>query len=118
MGQQQFQRNMIHNAERPRLLIFGDKRQDAAFQAGWMQDHARRFRLRALMAERIERAAVSVGDLVAHMDRIIDGDDELSRSLIPEVWSVARKEAGGVEPGMERKLFLRIAVLREVATGV
>ena len=36
---------------RPRLLVFCDNRQDAAFQAGWMKDHARRFRLRALMAD-------------------------------------------------------------------
>jgi len=44
--------DMIHNAERRRLLVFADNRQDAAFQAGWMRDHARRFRLRALMAEK------------------------------------------------------------------
>ena len=31
--------------ERKRLIIFADNRQDAAFQAGWMQDHARRYRL-------------------------------------------------------------------------
>jgi DNA-directed RNA polymerase subunit M/transcription elongation factor TFIIS len=43
--------DMLHNAERRRLLVFTDNRQDAAFQAGWMRDHARRFRLRALMAE-------------------------------------------------------------------
>ena len=43
--------DMVHNSERPRLLVFCDNRQDAAFQAGWMKDHARRFRLRALMAE-------------------------------------------------------------------
>jgi hypothetical protein len=40
---------MIHRAERKRLLVFSDNRQDAASQAGWMQDHARRYRLRALM---------------------------------------------------------------------
>ena len=41
--------DMVHHAERKRLLVFCDNRQDAAFQAGWMKDHARRFRLRALM---------------------------------------------------------------------
>jgi hypothetical protein len=50
---------MIHQAERKRLLVFADNRQDAAFQAGWMQDHARRYRLRALMYERIQQGAVS-----------------------------------------------------------
>ena len=108
--------NMIQHAERRRLLIFADNRQDAAFQAGWMADHARRFRLRALMAERIERGAVSIGDLVAHLDRLLDADDQASRGLIPEVWTVARKEAVGLEHARERKRFLRIAVLRELGT--
>ena len=39
--------DMVHHSERQRLLVFCDNRQDAAFQAGWMKDHARRFRLRA-----------------------------------------------------------------------
>lgn len=108
--------NMIHHAERRRLLIFADNRQDAAFQAGWMADHARRFRLRALMSEQIERGATSIGDLVAHLDRLLDADDETSRGLIPEVWTVARKEATGLEHVNERRRFLRIAVLRELAT--
>lgn len=60
--------NMIHHAERRRLLVFADNRQDAAFQAGWMQDHARRFRLRSLMYDRIKSSAVSVGDLTAYLD--------------------------------------------------
>jgi len=45
--------NMIHHADRKRLLVFADNRQDAAFQAGWMQDHSCRYRLRSLMYERI-----------------------------------------------------------------
>ena len=32
--------DMVHHSERPRLLVFCDNRQDAAFQAGWMKDHA------------------------------------------------------------------------------
>ncbi len=110
--------NMIHHAERRRLLVFADNRQDAAFQAGWMQDHARRFRLRSLMYDRIKSSAVSVGDLTAYLDDILEADDELSRALIPEVWRVARKEAEGVRHSEERRHFLRIQVLREIATGV
>jgi hypothetical protein len=34
---------MIHRAKHRRLLVFADNRQEAAFQAGWMQDHARRY---------------------------------------------------------------------------
>ena len=44
-----------------KLIIFADSRQDAAFQAGWMQDHARRIRLRHMMSsgDRRERLAAS-----------------------------------------------------------
>jgi DEAD/DEAH box helicase/Helicase conserved C-terminal domain/MrfA Zn-binding domain len=110
--------SMLHHAHRQRLLVFADNRQDAAFQAGWMQDHARRFRLRGLMHERIRSGPLSIGDLVAHLDRVLDADDDLSRALIPEVWAVQRKESGGVEHQQERRRFLRIQVLRELTTGV
>lgn len=109
--------SMIQHAERRRLLIFADNRQDAAFQAGWMQDHARRYRFRALMYERIAAQSVSIGDLVAWLDERLDGDDDLSRALMPEVWSMDRKEAAGNRHAAERRRFLRIQVLREVATG-
>lgn len=110
--------NMLHNAERPRLLVFADNRQDAAFQAGWMRDHARRFRLRSLMTEWIEEGSVSIGDLVAFLEQKLEADEELSRALVPEVWNVHRKEAAGTQHAADRAMFLRILVLREVATGV
>lgn len=110
--------NMIQHAERKRLLIFADNRQDAAFQAGWMQDHARRFRLRSLMFERISQGAVSIGDLTSWLETTLDEDDALSRALIPEVWRIARKEAAGLDHQGERKRFLRIQVLRELTTGL
>ncbi len=112
--------NMLQYAERRRLLIFADNRQDATFQAGWMQDHARRYRLRALMYERIMRGPdpVSVGDLTAWLDERLEADDELSQALIPEVWRAARKEAVGQQHAQERRYFLRIQVLREIAVGL
>lgn len=110
--------NMIHHAERRRLLVFADNRQDAAFQAGWMQDHARRYRMRSLMYDRIQQASISIGDLTAHLDDLLNQDDDLSQSLIPEVWRVHRKEAEGVKHNEERKRFLRMQILREVTTGV
>jgi DEAD/DEAH box helicase/Helicase conserved C-terminal domain/Domain of unknown function (DUF1998) len=106
--------DMIHHAELRRLLVFADNRQDAAFQAGWMRDHSRRFRMRALMADRIRQGAVSIGDLTAHLDDVLEKDDELSRVLIPEVWQVFRKEAEGQRHAQERKRFLRIQILREL----
>jgi ATP-dependent helicase YprA (DUF1998 family)/SOS-response transcriptional repressor LexA len=106
--------DMVQNSERPRLLIFCDNRQDAAFQAGWMKDHARRFRLRALMAEGIESGPVSIGDLTLYLDDLLEKDEALSRALVPEVWQVVRKEGGGGRHEQERRKFLRIQVLREV----
>ena len=52
--------SLIQHAERKRLLVFADNRQDAAFQAGWMQDHSRRYRFRELMYKHIsERNGIS-----------------------------------------------------------
>ena len=107
--------DMVHHAERPRLLVFCDNRQDAAFQAGWMKDHARRFRLRALMAEGIKASPRSIGDLVAWLDDLLEDDVALSRALIPEVWQVARREGTGGRHAQERHKYLRFQVLREVA---
>ena len=107
--------DMVHHADRRRLLVFCDNRQDAAFQAGWMKDHARRFRLRALMAEGIRARPSSVGDLVGHLDEVLNADEPLSRALIPEVWEVARLEAAGVLHRQQRRKYLRFQVLREVA---
>ncbi len=106
--------DMVHQSERRRLLVFCDNRQDAAFQAGWMKDHARRFRLRALMAEGLQGGPVSVGDLAMHLDDVLEKDDALSRALVPEVWQVVRREGGGGRHEEERRKFLRIQVLREI----
>ncbi|MDE2795484.1 MAG: DEAD/DEAH box helicase [Gemmatimonadota bacterium] len=107
--------DMVHHAVRPRLLVFCDNRQDAAFQAGWMKDHARRFRLRALMAEGIRASpGSSVGDLTGYLDDRMEADEALSRVLLPEVWQVSRREGSGGRHMRERRKYLRIQVLREV----
>ncbi len=110
--------SMLHLSERPRLLVFADNRQDAAFQAGWMRDHARRFRLRALMSQGIPGTGASIGDVAQHLAAVLEGDTELSRALIPEVWQVAPQEDAGVKHREERLYYLRLQVLREIATGV
>ena len=106
--------DMVHHSDRPRLLVFCDNRQDAAFQAGWMKDHARRFRLRALMAEALKKGPQSIGDLARNIDDVLEEDESLSRALVPEVWQVVRKEGSGGRHEQERRKFLRIQVLREV----
>lgn len=109
--------DLVNYAERKRLLVFSDNRQDAAFQAGWMKDRARRFRLRALMAEAMRNGPVSIGDMTHYVSDVLDRDDSLSRMLIPEVWMVKRKEGSGGGHAQERLKYLRIQVLREVAMG-
>lgn len=106
--------DMVHHAERPRLLVFCDNRQDAAFQAGWMKDHARRYRLRALMAQGLKNGPLSIGDLTRYVDDWLERDESLSRALVPEVWLVQRREGGGGRHERERLKFLRFQVLREV----
>ncbi len=46
---------------------------------------------------------------------LLDGDETLSRALIPEVWQVARREGSGGRHEQERRKYLRFQVLREVA---
>jgi hypothetical protein len=108
---------MLRHAERERLLVFTDNRQEAAFQAGWMRDHARRFRLRALMWQRVRESPVSIGDLVAHLWRTLDADDDLSQALLTEVWEQFPKSTAPLEHEAERRIFLRIQALREVTTN-
>jgi hypothetical protein len=110
--------SMVHLSERPRLLVFADNRQDAAFQAGWMQDHARRFRLRALIMQQVQPGGSSIGDVVYRLDDLFGNDDDLSRALLPEVWQVVPMDESSTKHREERLYFLRIQVLREVATGV
>lgn len=109
--------SMIHRAERRRLLVFADNRQDAAFQAGWMQDRSRRYRLRELIYQKLRQAPISVSDLTLWLDQTLDADDELSRALIPEVWRVEPKSETGQAHGQERKWFLRVQILRELSVG-
>ncbi len=106
--------SMLQRSTRKRLLVFTDNRQEAAFQAGWMRDHARHFRMRALMAEAITAGAREVGDLVVKLEERFDGDDDLSRALLPEVWEIARRTSAGREHVKLRKEFLRLAVLLEI----
>ena len=108
--------DMVHHAERQRLLLFADNRQDAAFQAGWMKDHARRFRLRRLIADTMKDNALTLEEMVLKLDEELDTNDALSRALIPEVWRFISKEGSGGRHQEERRYLLRIQVLREIAT--
>jgi hypothetical protein len=106
--------DMVQHADRKRLLLFADNRQDASFQAGWMKDHARRFRLRRFMADTIESGAITIGDMARKISDLLGEDDGLSGALIPEVWRAEPKEGASTRHEEERLHFLRIQVLREV----
>jgi hypothetical protein len=60
---------------------------------------------------------LQVQTLVSRLDEELDLDNDLSQSLLPEVWNVARKAADMQGHAAERRKYLRILVLREVATG-
>ncbi|MGI9249888.1 MAG: DEAD/DEAH box helicase [Pseudohongiellaceae bacterium] len=109
--------SMIHRAERRRLLVFADNRQDAAFQAGWMQNRSRRYRLRELLYKKLLDGAISVSDLTRWLDGFLDADDELSQALIPEVWRAEKKSPASHGHDDERKWFLRIQIVREITQG-
>jgi ATP-dependent helicase YprA (DUF1998 family) len=109
--------DMIQRAERKRLLVFCDNRQEAAFQAGWMRDHARRFRLRALMMSELKDGPISIADIVDRLEKRLDSDDSLSLALLPEVWQQHRKAEESKPHQVERRRYLRIQVLRELVTG-
>ena len=105
--------DMVNNLDPKRLLVFCDNRQDAAFQAGWMRDHARRFRLRSLIAEELKKGSQGVGDLALSLSQMFEQEEALSRALLPEVWRVVPLDAGQ-NHRKEREKFLRMAILREI----
>jgi hypothetical protein len=55
-----------------KLLIFTDNRQDAAFQAGWMEERSRRYRLRHLLFSTLEREPDHVWSLEKLTERLVD----------------------------------------------
>lgn len=113
--------NMINAVEEPqqRLIVFSDNRQDAAFQAGWMQDHARRYRLRHLIYDyvRDKTDPSSISDIQEHLMRLFRDDRNLAIALAPEVYNERSEEAFGRGLEEDLRYFLRIALIREWATG-
>jgi ATP-dependent helicase YprA (DUF1998 family)/SOS-response transcriptional repressor LexA len=98
-----------------RLIVFADNRQDAAFQAGWMRDHARRYRLRYLMLEmiRVAEGPISFGDLTAELFKRLWEEQELGAALAPEVFHTEEDEGFGKSRKEELRRFLRMQIIRE-----
>ena len=102
-----------------KLIVFADNRQDAAFQAAWMADHARRYRLRHMIYDIIADSStpLSIGDIQEALSTNLLANQTLARSVAPEVFAgyVAESYSSKLQKTMER--FLRIAILREFVTS-
>ncbi|HAV32787.1 MAG TPA: hypothetical protein DCX79_12355 [Planctomycetaceae bacterium] len=106
-----------------KLIIFADSRQDAAFQAGWMQDHARRIRLRHMMYSILDHSDVPLplDEVVVRLVSEFRRDAGLLESLLPELTS---EEASTIfnftahTKWVPVRNSLRYMVLREFTTGV
>ncbi len=105
---------MIQHAENQKLLVFADNRQDAAFQAGWMKDRARRFRILKIFYDELKKDnGLLVSDLVDVLDNTMERNKDLSSSLLKEVWDNF-PDRSSREHKTWRKKLLRIHLLREL----
>ena len=103
-----------------KLIIFADSRQDAAFQAGWMQDHARRIRLRHMMHQVIAESGSPL-PLDAITDKLMEWfrkDQNLIDTLLPELTGEEAPAIFGHNKWVPVHKALRYMVLREFTTGV
>jgi ATP-dependent helicase YprA (DUF1998 family) len=103
-----------------KLIIFADSRQDAAFQAGWMQDHARRIRLRHMMHQVIAQDGTQQS-LDAITDKLMEWfrkDQNLIDTLLPELTGEEAPAVYGHNKWVPVYKALRFMVLREFTTGV
>jgi len=113
--------NMINATKgaNQKLIVFADNRQDAAFQAGWMQDHARRYRFRHLIYEYLKQQdrLCSISDIQDHLYQTFFQDKSIGTVLAPEVYENYRPEVYGNTFHQQLKYFLRFQILRELGTS-
>ena len=103
-----------------KLLIFADSRQDAAFQAGWMQDHARRIRLRHMMHQVMVDSPkpLPLDGITDKLMEIFRKDQNLIDTLLPELTGEEAPATFGHNKWVPVHRALRYMVLREFTTGV
>jgi hypothetical protein len=87
-----------------KLLIFADNRQDAAFQAGWMEERSKRFRMRHLLYQILNQDPERIW-----------GYDGLVEELLAEAQSALLVPSGGWDDKNER-LRVRWFLLEEFAS--
>ncbi len=102
-----------------KLVVFADSRQDAAFQAGWMQDHARHIRLRHLMYEILKgkNEPLKIEEITYELRTRFKNDKSLIQSLFPELTGDSGMAFG---PNLMKNVHtvLRYMVLREFTNSV
>src|SRR5208283_261546 len=103
-----------------KLIIFADSRQDAAFQAGWMQDHARRIRLRHMMHQVIADSAqpLPLDGITDKLMKVFRKEQNLIDALLPEPTGEEAPATFGHNKWVPVHRALRYMVLREFTTGV
>ncbi len=103
-----------------KLIIFADSRQDAAFQAGWMQDHARRIRLRHMMFQVIADSGtpLPLDGITDKLMELFRKDQNLIDTLLPELTGEEAPATFGHNKWVPVHRALRYMVLREFTTGV
>ncbi|MFH1532056.1 MAG: DEAD/DEAH box helicase [Pseudomonadota bacterium] len=62
----------MQEEELQKLLVFSDNRQDAAFQAGWMEERSKRFRLRHLLYEILQKEPGKTWSFEKLAERIVE----------------------------------------------
>ena len=101
-----------------KLLAFADSRQDAAFQAAWMHDHARRYRLRQLIYQAIRNQQwLSTHDIVAKIIDMTEDDRSLLSSVAPELEEMYPSGSGGREFENDKRDYFHIYLLRDICEG-
>jgi hypothetical protein len=111
---------MIQAMPKPRrkLLVFADSRQDAAFQAAWMKDHARRYRLRQLIYSTLNgRGSMTIGDAVNRLVDMVKDDIELQKIIAPELFDKHTGNLAGEDFQKDRWRYFYIHVLRDLCEG-
>ncbi len=106
--------------EQQKLIIFSDNRQDAAFQAAWINQRARRYRFRHLLYSILknENKPTSIGDLSHKVFDIFKSDRQLTRYMAPEVYSTESDDVYSKRIEENLKKFIRIMILLELTQAM
>lgn len=120
--------DMLNQADEEgrRLIVFTDNRQEAAFQSGWMQDRARRYRFRRLLYEHLpeetpagsdDRPPISLETVIDDLSETLNEERHRAKNIAPEVFeeTVESEFDTMFQDALQR--YLTVQVLREVTAS-